>query len=732
MKEVLKKFGRYFLLDQIAQGGMAEIYRARLASREGAGRLIVIKRIQAGYGSNNEFLQMFKSEIKVTMSLNHPNIAALFDFGSEDGLPYIAMELVDGKNLRQLMSRFAEVKQPFPVELAAFIIEQAACGLGYAHAFKDKITGEPLNIIHRDISPQNILISYEGTVKVIDFGIAKATVNNEFTRAGVIKGKPSYLSPEQISGDHLDGRCDIFALGTVLWELLAGRKLFSGENDLAVLKQIESVQTHLRPPSAINPKVPKELDYIVLKALQKQPDKRYQTAVELQRALHKFVYNYMPDFDPVSLGYIAKDLFKEEILEDRKRVQRLNERVEALLYTGDEESTGIQAPAKKDKEETTTALEPVQKSTGAREAFHPESIKNTNVEIDLSKMLKSTSTPRVTPSSQPSPIPLPGNMTGGGTRMTGTHTQARARPTYTGDYQRPSSGGGDWARILYFGAAAVVALAVVGPKFGIDMTSMPGFSSIKSMFESRKEAKLTLVGDEKNVVVELDGQEMARTLPATLTNLPPNKTLRVSVASTKGSFKTEVTLTEGESRKVQVNFVDRNVASAPLPTAPNAPTIPKVTMRLSIVGKDRVPVSPTGLSILVNNQPVPAENPVVNVPLDSPLILIIDNPRYRRFEREFRVSRSEVNGKEYSMQIELEPIKFGKLTIRTYPSAAFATIRGEGRTWEKETPLEDMDIPIGRYEVRLRSLVYDEKTIRDVRVEEGRLTKVVEQLEIKN
>src|SRR3954452_9006768 len=135
MGDVLKKFGRYFLLDHIAQGGMAEIYRARIAAPDGSGRLIVIKRIQSGYGANAEFLQMFKSEIKVTMGFNHPNIVQLYDFGEEEGQPYIAMELVDGKNLRQFISRFAELKQTFPVELAAHIIEQAASGLNYAHSF---------------------------------------------------------------------------------------------------------------------------------------------------------------------------------------------------------------------------------------------------------------------------------------------------------------------------------------------------------------------------------------------------------------------------------------------------------------------------------------------------------------------------------------------------------------------------------------------------------------------
>jgi eukaryotic-like serine/threonine-protein kinase len=185
MGEVLKKFGRYFLLDQIAQGGMAEICRARLATPDG---LIVIKRIQASYGGSNEFLQMFKSEIKTTMGFNHPNIVQLYDFGEEQNQPYIAMELVDGKNLRQFISKCNELKQGFPIPLAVYIAEQVASGLYYAHTYKDKISGEPLNIVHRDISPQNVLISYEGNVKVIDFGIAKATTNVENSRAGVIKG----------------------------------------------------------------------------------------------------------------------------------------------------------------------------------------------------------------------------------------------------------------------------------------------------------------------------------------------------------------------------------------------------------------------------------------------------------------------------------------------------------------------------------------------------------------
>lgn len=353
--EVLKKFGRYFLLDLIAQGGMAEIYRARLASKDGGGRLVVVKRIQAGFGTNEDFLRMFKSEIKVTMGLNHQNIVQVYDFGEEQQQPFIAMELVDGRNLRQVLNRFKELGQSFPVELAAHIIEQSAGGLNYAHTYKDKISGDHLNVVHRDISPQNLLISFEGAVKIIDFGIAKATTNSEHTRAGVIKGKPSYLSPEQISGDPIDGRTDLFALGAVFWELLVGKKLFAGDNDLAVLKMIESCSSTVRPPSEFNANVPKELDAIVLKLLSKSPEKRFQNGEELQRTLRRFLNAYAPDFASGDLSNVAKELFQKEIVEDRKKVQRLNERIEQLLQNEIPEiAERSQEQQGQKREETTT------------------------------------------------------------------------------------------------------------------------------------------------------------------------------------------------------------------------------------------------------------------------------------------------------------------------------------------------------------------------------------------
>ena len=324
MKKVLKKFGKYLLLDRLAQGGMAEIFRAWAPSVDGGGRLIVLKCVQPSYGQDPEFIQMFRSEIRVTMGLNHPNIVQLYDFGEADNQPFIAMELVDGKNLKQFTTRVQQRNQLLAPEYAAHIISQVAAGLHYAHSFRDRTTGIPLNIIHRDVSPQNLLIAYEGNVKIIDFGIAKASSNRQATRAGIIKGKPSYLSPEQIDGIDLDGRSDIFSLGAVLWETLTGRKLFAGNTDLEAIRMIEDCDKTVKAPSKLNPSVPPELDAIVLKALAKDREKRFKNAEEMQRALHRFVYQFKPDFDPSEFAKYFQGLFQAEIDEEQKAIRQLN------------------------------------------------------------------------------------------------------------------------------------------------------------------------------------------------------------------------------------------------------------------------------------------------------------------------------------------------------------------------------------------------------------------------
>jgi serine/threonine-protein kinase len=711
MGEVLKKFGRYFLLDHVAQGGMAEIYRARLASADGAGRLLVIKRIQAGYGANAEFLQMFKSEIKVTMGFNHPNIVQLYDFGEEQNQPYIAMEFVDGKNLRQFLQRFSELKQTFPVELAAYIMEQAASGLHYAHCFKDKISGQPLNIVHRDISPQNILIAYEGSVKVIDFGIAKAATNSESTRAGVIKGKPSYLSPEQISGEPLDGRCDIFALGIVLWELLTGKKLFAGENDLAVLKLIESVNTHVKPPSTLNPKVPKELDYIVLKALAKQREKRYQTGEEMQRALHKFLYAFSPDFNPGDLSYHAKDLFKNEIVEDRKRIQKLNDKVEMLIASDIPEAPKAEdGPAKPERrEDTTTIVEQRDKKAAELAAI----LKPEKIEMEAPVYNKGSSAPRARSSvTSPTAASAPAQV------------RNASRPVPVQQHRAPmqAKAKGGLVKPLVGAAAALFAIAFFGPDYGI---SVPVLSELMgSGGGAAIEARLTLQGEATGVIVTINGKPVSNHLPFTLKGIPVGTSFQVAVNGPLGTFQQEVTLRKGEQKTIAVAFGDT------APTVPGGGGIVPDVGGKSIVLRLNVTPGGGGATVTVNGRPVDPNNPVVQVPLDAPLELVAERGGFKPFRREFVLESRQLNGlKEWLMDVQMEPTRFGFLTIRTTPSAD-ATIMIDGKPWVRKTPLENEKVPVGTYSIKLANDVLGMEKQVTVSVTDGRAVTVDERLEI--
>jgi eukaryotic-like serine/threonine-protein kinase len=311
-----QRFGKYLILDHLVDGGMAKICRARYLGEQ-ANKVVAIKMVQPQFSNDDAFARMFQDELNITFGMLHPNIMQVYDYGKTNGQLYTAMEYIHGANLKQYLDRLREKKVVFPVEISCYIISQVCLGLHYAHTFTDKLTGKPYNIIHRDISPHNIMLTYDGAVKVIDFGIAKANTNSENTQAGTIKGKLSYLAPEYLEGLELDARYDQFAVGITLWEMLCSRKLFQANNDLAVLKQIQACK--VTAPSQINPSVPKELDNIVMKALSKDRSNRYENLDQLNRALIKFLYSSYPEFNASDLKVFADDLFKVEIAKDREK-----------------------------------------------------------------------------------------------------------------------------------------------------------------------------------------------------------------------------------------------------------------------------------------------------------------------------------------------------------------------------------------------------------------------------
>ncbi len=314
----LKRFGRYLLLDHLVDGGMAKIYRARYLDDK-AKRIVAIKMIKKQFCKDENFKKMFMDEIKITFSLVHPNIVQTYDYGSYQGQLYVAIEYCDGKNLKQFLDKLGKNRYIFPIDITVFIASQICQGLNYAHDLRDKLSGDNYNIIHRDISPHNIMLTYDGSVKIIDFGIAKADTNNpDATRVGTIKGKLSYLAPEYIEGKIIDPRYDQFCVGITIWEMLCARRLFKAENDLALLQLIKTCK--IPPPSSINPKVPKEVDDIVMKALSRDRNDRYENMDKMNRQLIKFLYSNYPDFNSTDLSFFAKKLFETEIKEDGKKL----------------------------------------------------------------------------------------------------------------------------------------------------------------------------------------------------------------------------------------------------------------------------------------------------------------------------------------------------------------------------------------------------------------------------
>jgi serine/threonine-protein kinase len=298
------KFGKYFLVRRIASGGMAEIYLARQEGMAGFAREVVIKRIHAHLGNDPEFVNMFLDEARLVARLSHPNIVSVHEFGQEEGAHYLAMEFVDGYPVSAAIKRSRGIEPTHALRIAS----EMAAGLNYAHSLTDE-SGGRLGIVHRDISPQNVLLSFDGSVKLIDFGIAKAENQSHKTRAGSLKGKYSYMSPEQARGRDVDQRTDIHAAGIVLWEMLTGRSLFYRESMFDTMEAVMS----LRPRSVRlrRPELHPNIDAIIDKALAKDPDKRYQTASDLQMAIDEFCAAQGLHSSSLGLGRYVRKLFHD-------------------------------------------------------------------------------------------------------------------------------------------------------------------------------------------------------------------------------------------------------------------------------------------------------------------------------------------------------------------------------------------------------------------------------------
>ncbi|MBI2897232.1 MAG: serine/threonine protein kinase [Deltaproteobacteria bacterium] len=332
-----KRFGKYTLIKKLATGGMAELFLALHRSVAGFEKLIVIKRILPTLSADQGFVDMFLAEARIAATLNHPNIVQIFDLGSVDDRYFIAMEFIHGEDLRSIVRAMRKLgTHEFPIEHALSIGLGLLAGLGYAHE-KKNFEGEPLHMVHRDISPQNILVTFTGDVKVVDFGIAKTGVKKEDTKAGQLKGKVPYMSPEQCRGESLDARSDVFSAGIILYELTTNKRLFRSQSEFHTLRMI--VEGTYPVPTSIRPGYPAALETIVMKALEKDRDKRYQSARVFQEDVETFIREERMKVGASGLATFMGSLFEEKLAAQNEALKAGRQLAEVIAAQEEERAS---------------------------------------------------------------------------------------------------------------------------------------------------------------------------------------------------------------------------------------------------------------------------------------------------------------------------------------------------------------------------------------------------------
>ena len=452
MSHKFEQFGKFILLERLAAGGMAEVFLGKSMGASGVNKFLAVKRILPQYSDKQEFIDMFKEEAKIAVNLNHGNVVSIYEFGIEHGQFYLVMEYVEGRNLRQILNEMKKKSTQFSVEQIVYMIKEVSAGLDHAHRLIEGTTGRPLNLVHRDMSPQNIMLSFEGEVKVIDFGIAKAETQLEATQAGTLKGKFGYMSPEQADGQTVDSRTDLFSLGIVLWEMLANDRLFTSNSEAAILRKIKDCQI----PSIrkVNPSVPVELENIVLKSLAKDKTQRYQTAAAFNKDLNRFLNTEYPDFSPQDFSVFIKNAFSEVYAESKKKLVDYSK-----VTSGEEDKTRVTqtltyVPSQNSIQESSsegasnsqiTGLPPIPNDAMSDEKLNIET--DTKIKVDLSDFDGKKSAGQVSKAKAKSKTAKPG---------TRTHIPINTRSSIS--YKSGRSN--DWISPVFI--AAIIGFALFG------------------------------------------------------------------------------------------------------------------------------------------------------------------------------------------------------------------------------------------------------------------------------
>lgn len=340
---------KYRVLRKVDAGGMAEVFEGVAEGLRGFSKKVAIKRVLPHLAQNKKFLAMFLDEARLSLHMNHANVVQVFDIGRSGGTYFIVMEYVDGTDLKKIMERMRERQARLPTAQALYIVMEVCKGLGYAHDLTD-IEGNNLGLVHRDVSPPNVLISKQGEVKIVDFGLAKATSQLEHTDPGVVKGKFAYLSPEAAWGREVDRRADVFACGIILYELLTGKRLFLGENDVATVELVRSA--NVPPLQRHNPEVKPALEAIVRRALASDVNRRFQTCDEMAEELASYLFEYGMKVTGFDLRRMVGTIVAEEAVAERARPSIIDQLIQEEMarfaslddYDGVSPTDGMAAP----------------------------------------------------------------------------------------------------------------------------------------------------------------------------------------------------------------------------------------------------------------------------------------------------------------------------------------------------------------------------------------------------
>ena len=474
---------------------MAEVFRGEALSMQGFKKQVAIKRVLPHLAQNKNFIAMFLDEARLGARLNHANVVTVFDIGAADNTFFLVMEFVDGCNLKAVIEHFRQMGRRMPVKESVYICMEACRGLSYAHEMLDD-DGEPFNIVHRDISPPNILLSKRGEIKVTDFGLAKATTQLEKTDPGVVKGKFSYLAPEAALGEPVDARADIFALGIVLWEMLAGRRLFLGETDYQTVKLVQ--QANIPSLSRLNPDVHPDLETVLMRALAKNPDERFMSARELGDALAGYLFSHKLKVTSYDIANLIKEvvdkkktavkpqeasiidrLIQEELLrftslDDHKQGgQSLSpEDIGAQPLSADDvagarplDAATFENPADwfSDDDDVIGAVGAAAKQTGtsSEPGWRESGLEAADAPSDLANLLEDEApSPKAAPPGRATPEPLPRTTPEPPPRMT---PEPRVRVSDPGPAPEPKGGAMKW---VVMGGVLLLIAAAAGAWFG--------------------------------------------------------------------------------------------------------------------------------------------------------------------------------------------------------------------------------------------------------------------------